>query len=180
MKNIILVFILFQYVFIHSQIKIDGYSIAGKITTNIWASQYFEGVELNVFQNNYIYSLGYNLNNDDTLFGDEPSEKYNQLNLLFGKYVGDKKFRFQYQGGIGIFWGILRTDEFDTENAGLLHNAFFTKEFSTIGFPLKIGGRYIPFKFLSIGIDLQANINNSRSIIKPMISFEIGKFRTNK
>jgi hypothetical protein len=86
--------------------------------------------------------------------------------------------RFQYQSGIGIFWGTLRTDEYDKENLSFLfNNAYFTKEVSTVGFPLKIGGRYIPFKFLSIGIDLQANLNFQKSIFRPMLSIEIGKLR---
>ena len=101
---------------------------------------------------------------------------------MFGKYIDtqNEKFRFQYQGGIGIFWGTLRTNEYDEENSGLLNNVYYTDEVSAVGFPLKIGGRYIPFNFLSIGIDLQANLNFKKSLFRPMLSIEIGKLRSNK
>ncbi len=101
---------------------------------------------------------------------------------MFGGYADtrNEKFRFQYQAGIGMFWGTLRTDEYDKVNSTLLTNAYFTKEVSTVGFPLKIGGRYIPFEFLSIGIDLQANLNFEKSIIIPMLSIEMGKLRSSK
>lgn len=79
-----------------------------------------------------------------------------------------------------MFWATLRTDKLDYENSDILTNAYFTKEVSTVGFPLKIGGRYIPFEFLSIGIDLQANLNFQQSVIKPMLSVEIGKLKSSK
>ena len=175
---LIFVFIITNILTTQSQI-VDKYSISGKGTMNIWTNEFFEGIEVNIYNRNYIYSIGYYKGNDDILFGDEPSEEYNQVNLLFGKYIDTKnqKFRFQYQGGIGMFWGTLRTDEYDEENSSFLNNAYFTEEVSTVGFPLKIGGRYIPFKFLSIGIDLQANLNFQKSIFRPMLSLGIGKLR---
>ena len=143
---------------------------------------YSEGVEINAFSKSFLFSVGYYYGEDYDFLDETPTEKYNQLNLLFGKYHDSKneKFRFQYQGGIGMFWGTLRTDEYDDENSGLFNDAYFTKEISTVGFPLKIGGRYIPFKFLSIGIDLQANLNFKKSIFRPMLSIEIGKLRSSK
>jgi hypothetical protein len=76
-----------------------------------------------------------------------------------------------------MFWGTLRTEELDRTDTSWLIEKYFTKEVSTVGFPLKIGGRYIAFKFLSIGIDLQANLNFQKSIFRPMLSLEIGKLR---
>lgn len=180
--TLILLFTVLNVSLVHSQ-GIDNYSISVKGTTNIFKSnEFFEGIEINAFSQHFLYSMGFYRSNDQTLFGDKPYEKYNQLNLLFGKYADtkNKKFRFQYQAGIGMFWGSLRTDEFDAENSSLLNNAYFTKEVSTVGFPLKIGGRYIPFEYLSIGIDLQANLNFQKSIITPMLSIEIGKLRSTK
>ena len=179
--NLILLFIILNVPLIQSQI-IDKYSISGKGTMDILSDFYSEGFEINAFSKSYMYTIGYYYGEDYEFLGDTPTEKYNQLNLLFGKYIDTKneKFRFQYQGGIGMFWGTFRTDEYDEGNSGLLNNAYFTEEVSTVGFPLKIGGRYIPFKFLSIGIDLQANFNFQKSIFRPMLSIEIGKLRSSK
>ena len=181
MRNLILLFALLNVSHIQSQI-IDKYSISTKGTMDILSNFYFEGYEINVFSKSYLYSIGYYYGEDYEFLGDAPTEKYNQLNLLFGKYIDTKneKFRFQYQGGIGMFWGLLRTDQYNEENSGILTNTYFTKEVSTVGFPLKIGGRYIPFKFLSIGIDLQANFNFQKFIFRPMLSIEIGKLRSSK
>ena len=175
-------FVILNVSLIQSQV-IDKYSISGKSTTNfLWSDEYFGGIEINAFSQKYLYSIGFYKDNDAMLFGDKPYERYNQLNLLFGKYADTKngKFRFQYQAGIGKFWGTIRTDEYDPENSNLLSNAYYTKEVSTVGFPLKIGGRYIPFEFFSIGIDLQGNLNFQKSIITPMLSVEIGKLRSPK
>lgn len=165
-----------------AQNQLDKYSVSGKISTNIFSPIYFEGIEINSFSRKYIYSIGYNKEDEGTLFGNSPSEQYNQLNLLFGKYKDSKndKFRFQYQGGIGRFWGTIRTNEYDAQNSTLLTNAYFTKQVSTVGLPIKIGGRYIPFNFLSIGIDMQANLNSEKSIISTVLSIEIGKLRSGK
>lgn len=176
-KILVLVFVILNISFIESQ-TIDKYSVSVKGGETL----YDEGFEINLFSKSYLYSVGYYSGEEWRILGDSPTEKYNQINLLFGKYVDSKneKFRFQYQSGIGIFWGTLRTDKFDAENSNILTNAYFTKEISTIGFPLKIGGRYIPFKFLSVGIDLQANLNFQKSIFRPMLSVEIGKLRIKK
>lgn len=176
--NLLLLFAFLNVVLIHSQI-IDKYSVSVKGSMNILADFYSEGGEINAYTKSYLYTVGYYYGEDYEFLGDEPTEKYNQLNLLFGKYVDTKneKFRFQYQAGIGLFWARLRTNELDKRDTNWISNRYYTKYISTIGFPLKIGGRYIPFKFLSIGIDLQANLNFQKSIFRPMLSLEIGKLR---
>ncbi len=174
----IFVFIITNILTVQSQV-IDKYSISEKGTINILSDFYSEGFEINIFSKSYLYTIGYYYGEDYEFLGDTPTEKYNQLNLLFGKYIDTKNkiFRFQYQTGIGMFWGTLRTDEYDEENSSILNNAYFTKEVLTVGFPIKIGGRYIPFKFLSIGIDFQTNLNFQKIISRPMLSLEIGKLR---
>ena len=175
---LIFLFIITNILTIQSQL-IEKYSVSVKGTMDILTDYYSEGIEINAFSKSSLFSVGYYYGEDYEFIGDTPTEKYNQLNLLFGKYTDSKneKFRFQYQGGIGMFWGIKRTDELDTTNSNILTNHYFTEKFSTVGFPLKIGGRYIPFKFLSMGIDLQANLNFQKSIFRPMLSLEIGKLR---
>jgi len=165
---------LFQITKINSQQKIEHYSISGKISVDIF-SNYYEGIELNAFGNIYLYSIGYYYGEDYGMFRDKPTENYHQLNILMGKYEvsKNKKFRFQYQVGIGAFWGIIRTKVLDESETNIFIDKYFAKKASTIGFPIKIGGRYIPFKFISLGIDIQTNINLAKSIIRPMLSVEI-------
>lgn len=175
---------LLSILIIQSQ-TIGKYSISGKGTMDFESDFYSEGFEMNTYSKSYIYTVGYYFGEEYKLyevFGDHPKEKYNQINLLFGKYIDTKNgmFRFQYQGGIGLYWGTFRTDEVDRINTFLFHNTYFTKEITTIGFPLKIGGRYIPFNFLSIGVDLQSNLNFEKSNIRPMLSVEIGKLKSRK
>jgi len=183
MKKITLIILfIFTYTSTIQSQSIDKYSISVKGTMDLLTDYYSEGIEINAFSKSYLYSVGYYYGEDYDFLDETPTEKYNQLNLLFGQYFDTKneKFRFQYQGGIGMFWGTIRTDEFDEENSNILTNAYITEEISTIGFPLKIGGRYIPFKFLSIGIDLQANLNFQKTIFRPMLSLEFGKLRSSK
>lgn len=180
MKKLILLLAIFLFnisVF-QSQI-IDKYSISGKGTLDPFSDFYFEGVDINVFSKSFLYTIGYYYGEDYEFFGDTSNEHYNQLNLLFGKYIDlqHQNFRIRYQAGIGMFWGALKNDEYDKENSTFLNDAYFTDEVSTIGFPIKIGGRYIPFKFLSIGVDIQANLNFEKSIIRPMLCLDIGKLK---
>lgn len=178
MKILYILILCFFFFSVQSQ-SIDKYSISAKGTIDLLTDYYSEGIEVNVFSKSYLYSIGYYYGEDYEFLGDTPTEKYNQLNVLFGKYIDSKneKFRFQYQGGIGLFWGILRTDELDISDTNWLTNRYFTKKVSTIGLPIKIGGRYILFNYLSIGVDLQGNLNFQKSIIRPMLTFEIGKLR---
>ena len=159
---------------------IEKYSISAKGIRDIFSDYYCEGLELNIFSKSFMYSIGYYYSEGYSFFT-SPNENYNQLNLLFGKFIDSKneKFRFQYQTGIGMFWGTIRT-EFDGNSSGPFNNVFFTKSVNTVGFPIKIGGRYIPFKFLSVGIDLLGNLNFQKSIYKPMLSLEIGKLRNSR
>ncbi len=175
---LVFLFIITNILTLQSQL-IEKYSVSVKGTMDILTDYYSEGIDINAFSKSSIFSVGYYYGEDYEFLGDTPTEKYNQINLLFGKYIDtkNKKFRFQYQGGIGMFWGTLRTNELDKTDTNWLTNRYYTKEISTVGFPLKIGGRYIPFKFLSIGIDLQANMNFQKSIFRPMLSIEIGKLR---
>lgn len=178
-----LFFILLCCIAVQSQ-TITKYSASFKGTTDIFADRFEEGIELNAFSKTYVYTIGYYFAEDSEWYVD-PSEKYKQLNFLFGKYEDSKneKFHFQYQAGIGVFWGRFRT-EVDEENSRcgffkiFCNTAYFTRDSKeTIALPLKIGGRYMPFPFLSIGIDILANINQQKTLLRPLLSIEIGKLR---
>jgi len=180
MKTICLLFLLFSLPILQAQ-SIDKYSLAVNGTLDPYADRYYaEGVELNVFSRSFVYSMGY-ISGDEYVSSDQlPKEKHTMINALIGKYMDSKnqKFRFQYQAGIGLFWATLRTDEIKHEF--FFGNAGFTKTVRSVGVPLKIGGRYMPFSFMSIGIDIQSNLNPKRSNTRPMLSIEFGNIRSKK
>jgi hypothetical protein len=159
---------------INGQIKIDGYSVNPKL--GVYNPRHEEtpsgvgGVEINAFKNHIIYAVDYYHYEEFVLFAN-PSEKYNQIDFLIGKYIGDKFLRFQYQGGLGTFWGFERGEP--TGN-------FFDHRkvnFFTLGIPLKLGFKILPARFISIGFDFQANINFKKPTNMMMLSIELGNLR---
>lgn len=158
---------------INGQIKMDGYSINPKLGAYNYMGDIpsgVTGVEINAFKNHIIYAVDYYHYEEFVLFVN-PSEKYNQIDFLIGKYIGDNLFRFQYQGGLGTFWGFKRGDKIGNYSEHK-KNIFFT-----IGIPLKLGFKLIPARFISIGIDFQANINFEKPTSMGLISLEFGKLR---
>jgi hypothetical protein len=151
---------------INSQIKIDGYAINPKFglygSFNGGLPGSVLGGEFNLLKKNFIFSLDY-YHCKFTFIGSK-EELLNQFDFLFGKYF-DTNFwnvRLQLQGGLGTFNGITYNE---------------SKKISTIGVPLKLGLKYLPLSFLSIGVDLQANLNSKYSIYMIMGSLELGKLR---
>lgn len=156
-----------------------GYSLNPKIgsyTVNE-SGGFSGGAEMNVIYKKIIYSVDFYHCDEFVIMGPKPSEYFNQLGVMIGKYQGDKFLRFQYQVGLGSFWGLKRT-EFINEGSGWFSSeSYESKEFSAIGFIAKLGFKIVPLSFLSLGLDLHANINSEKSIVMPMISIEFGKLR---
>jgi hypothetical protein len=94
---------------------------------------------------------------------------------MVGKYNEQGNFRFQYQAGLGLMWGLKRSESIAATS--LFNTEFESENFTTIGFIPKLSIQIIPFSFLSLGIDFQANINKENSVFMPLISVGIGKFR---
>lgn len=156
----------------HSQ-TITKYSASFKGTTYIFADRFETGVELNAFSKKHLFTLGYYFDRETSILSASfQGDIYRQLNLLIGGYSDTKneKFRMQYQAGVGQLW-IKRRAESSEEVFRT------TQDSETTTLPLRIGGRYMPFPFLSIGIDILANINEHKTLLRPMLSIEIGKLR---
>ena len=132
------------------------------------------GVELNVFNNESLFSADYYRFEEFTLFK-SPDEYFNQIGLMVGKYNEQGNFRFQYQAGLGLMWGLKRSESIAATS--LFNTEFESENFTTIGFIPKLSIQIIPFSFLSLGIDFQANINKENSVFMPLINVGIGKFR---
>jgi hypothetical protein len=162
--NSIFLFLILINGLTYSQLKFDGFAINPKY--GLYGS--FKGGlpgsvlggEFNLLKNKYIFSLDY-YHCKFTFIGSK-EELFNQFDFLFGRYIGDELFRLQLQGGFGTFKGI-------TYNEG--------EKIFTLGIPLKLGFKYLPSSFLSIGVDLQTNFNSKYPIYMAMASLELGKLR---
>jgi len=140
---------------------------------DIFADRFETGIELNAFSKRHLFTLGYYFDRETSILSASfQGDIYRQLNLLVGGYSDTKneKFRFQYQAGVGQLW--IKSKVESPEEVFKR-----TQDVKTITLPLKIGGRYIPVHFLSIGIDIQASINEHKTLLRPMLSLEIGKLR---
>jgi hypothetical protein len=135
------------------------------------------GIEIGIKQNELLYSLDYYRLDEFTLFGPNPSENYNQLGIMIGDYIGEQYWRLQYQAGISMFWGTKRTNVISSGSGWFGGSTYDTENFYTIGLPAKLGFKFVPFRFMAIGIDLQANINLNNPVIMPLISLEFGNLR---
>ena len=153
------------------QNKISGYSVNPKVGAFNWLSinvGLVRGIELNMLRNNNIFSLDYY---NCIIILDIPTN--NQVDFMLGKYFGEKYFRFQLQGGLGTAWGIKKGERI---GSGIPYR-YEQDRFFTLGVPVKLGFKIMPASFLSIGADLQANLNFKYPIYMTMFSIEIGKIR---
>jgi len=178
MKNILLVFMIILSNSLDGQ-KIQFYSIAGKITTNPNTSRVFEGIEANAFTKKLNFTLSYQVGEEFglSLFGDFPIETYRDFGLRVGGYKLYRRWRIQYQSGLSYVKGIKRTSEVDLKKSAILSNWYYTENFETLGVPLYFGGRYLPFKFMGIGMDLYINVNLERPYLRPSVVIEFGLLR---
>jgi len=154
-----------------------GFSINPKVgfyKANKDKEGFTSGVELNVFNNESLFSADYYRFEEFTLFK-SLDEYFNQIGLMVGKYNEQGNFRFQYQAGLGLMWGLKRSESIAATS--LFNTEFESENFTTIGFIPKLSIQIIPFSFLSLGIDFQANINKENSVFMPLINVGIGKFR---
>jgi hypothetical protein len=121
---------------------------------------YVVGDELNFLKNKFIFGLDY-YHCIFTFVGSK-TERFDQFDFLFGKYADCYSFRFQFQGGLGIFKGVTYDE---------------SEEIFTLGIPVKIGFKYLVSGSVSIGLDLQANLNLKYPVYMPMLSLELGKLK---
>lgn len=181
MKNklLITVIILMMTIVVSGQDSFKGYAINPKLGffNNNKVGGFAGGVEVNYIHNSFLFSLDYIRMEEFDILGPEPKEGYSQIGLMVGKFTGNKYLRFQYQAGFASLWGLKRTD-FKSSGSGFLDSdLYYSKNFFTVGLVAKLGFKVMPFNFMSIGIDINANINKEQPSIIPMLSIEFGSIR---
>jgi hypothetical protein len=160
---------------LYGQSGAAGFAINPKLGVT-YGADYFggiAGIELNGTLNQFMFSVDY-FSGKESIWFFETIETYHQLGIMFGRYEGVKLFRFQYQAGVAPAWGIERGDYIET---GFLEGYYEEDPFSALGLALKLGFKLVPLHFLSVGIDLQANISAGHSVFMPLLSLEIGMLR---
>ena len=165
----------------YGQENFKGFSInpkAGFYNLSEQSSGFTIGIEAGLIQDRFIYSADIIGGKEFLFLGDpSPAEYFGEASILMGRFTGNKYFRFLYQGGLSVFAGVKRTVliEEGHELFGVDH--YDTRNFVTIGLPLKVGFRFTPCKYLGIGVDLHTNFNFEKTVFMPMISLEIGRLR---
>lgn len=180
MKWVFILLCLIILVACFGQNTIDTYSLNPKLGYYVNANSdggAAVGGEVYLSRKAVVYSLSYYyLKEYEFVFGNWPEEYLNEISVSLGKFKGDKIFRFQYQAGISALWGVKR-GAFD-RNGGLISGDYYQrKEYQTVGLSGKLGFKIVPLKFLSIGLDLQGNLNTEEPFLMNMISIEIGRLR---
>ena len=83
------------------------------------------------------------ISGDEYVSSDQlPKERHTMINALIGKYIDSKnqKFRFQVQTGIGLL--LVVTKETITASPGSISIEKTIGPRRTLGFPVKVGGRF--------------------------------------
>jgi len=140
-----------------------GFSVNPKMGAYDWLGDNIGvalGGEFNVLYKKLIVSADYY-----HTFQVMNDESFNEVDLLIGRYIGENKFRFQIEGGLGALWGINETG-YSTD--------YRKEDIFAIGIPVKLGFKYMPARFISLGIDFQAHINGKKPIYMTFGSIEVG------
>ena len=114
-----------------------------------------------------MYSLNFMYHSDAELFGYWAPNYYNHIGVLFGKYLGNKIFRLQYQIGLELLTGERRQIPKSSNH--------YLRPYTTAGINSNIGLRVVPCNNFAIGINLGASAGRSHLLFYPMINLEFGK-----
>lgn len=163
-RLLLMVICIITYVNVSAQERINGFFLNPKLGIYNWNENDAGGllsVEAGIINDKKIFMTSYS--RGEQVLG---PQIMNSIDLSYGMFSGEKLFRFQYQAGLSLLWGDSRF-EYNQDKSN----------FVTVGIPLKLGFKIIPIKYVSIGIDLQVNINLENTMYMPMISLEFGKLR---
>ena len=167
-----------------SQEKFTGFSVSPQLGYDFGSTGFIPIVpsgDVNFFMSDYIFSTSYI--RVDELNLSSNSYEHNFVNFLFGKYIGNNYFRFQYQAGLGILWGTKRGKYLYTKKSkpGSLfpfsRNYYETEKYTTFNIPINFGFKFIPIRFMSLGVDFKLNINGEHASFIPLLSVEFGYLR---
>lgn len=138
----------------HGYFVIPKFGIYG---TPVWEGTAFS-IEGGVLRNNTSFAIAYAETKE--IFGVEESRGFD---LTIGRFIKESSVVYLHaQTGVSALW-ISKWSAAD----------YRTKTFPVIGLPLKVGIKFKPPAFLSMGIDLQANVNAKQSMMMVMLTLGV-------
>ncbi|ALO13753.1 hypothetical protein L21SP5_00071 [Salinivirga cyanobacteriivorans] len=131
------------------------------------------GGDVDIAWDKMVYSAGYHVLEEHSIASsDRPLETYEHYSFMLGKNLDRGKIRIQYLGGIAPFLKTKRTNEIiELDDGG---NTYATEDIWVVGLSIKAGVKYIPFRFMSVGVDFIANFNKETPLYIPTLSVEFG------
>jgi hypothetical protein len=177
LKKALLIFWVSYSISSAAQVKSEGFLGFSASVKSLFFAE-IKCFEVDIIINKYIvgaYALQYQ--EDGILLSKFPKEHNKQFGVLFGSYLDFGKFRFQYQAGVGTIAGLKRTKFLEKRTFIWPIEYYESKSYSTVGLATRIGIKYIPFTFVSIGIDVISNLNNEKIDLSPMLSINLGLLR---
>lgn len=114
-----------------------------------------------------------------------PLEHRELAGVLAGRTVTRKWFCFGMQAGLGLVWGVQRSDFINKTERSLapfvgnndLVDVYRSDRFRTASIPGKISFTLTPTKYIGIGASFQADLNLSRNLYAGMIHLRLGMVR---
>lgn len=175
---------------IYGQIRTPYYSLSLRAGTSLGlhaneGSVFGGGIHIYTLSKKML-SMNYNRKDelDFSFFeGVSPYERINEMNVLYGHYVSTEWLRFEFQLGLALVWGTARGDRIYPQSSyadykfmtSLFSTTLYEEiPFTTVGFPFRVGLKFTPWKNLSLGMELQGNINNYSSSFSNLFCIEIG------
>lgn len=162
------------------QAAFEGFSVNPNVGSysNYKENQGFTiGAEFSRFKGNTIYSIDYFYLHEFTLFNSVPDDVFSQIGFMAGKYSDRKFFRIEYQGGLAPVFGRINTESVSGVPGTPSYRYYEEDKFFTIGLVATLGFKIIPIRQMSVGVDLQTNLNLKQSLFFPCISLEIGHLK---
>ena len=177
LKKVLLIFWVSYSISSAAQVKSEGFLGFSASVKSLFFAE-IKCFEVDIIINKYIvgaYALQYQ--EDGILLSKFPKEHNKQFGILFGSYTNFGKCRVQYQAGAGTIAGLKRTKLLEKNNFIWPIEYYESKNYSTLGLATRIGFKYIPFTFMSVGIDVMSNLNNEKIDLSPMLSINLGLLR---
>ena len=170
-RALVTVSLLFTYLCVNGQTEFKGFYFNPKLGMCLGMDMegFGAGLELGLIRDQRILSFDFYAGEEFVLFGGTPAQ-FRQLGISFGGYRGSNQARIQFQGGVAPTWGIL--DSYYTETDYVEHKPYFT-----VGLTGKIGLQLFMSHSISIGVDLQGNLNMKNPTFFPSVSLEIGSLK---
>ncbi|HAA15003.1 MAG TPA: hypothetical protein DCE41_26240 [Cytophagales bacterium] len=105
-----------------------------------------------------------------------------QVDVMMGKTGGEYLLRWHAHGGLGAIWGIRFADDGLScdRPSEMLDGPFCTRITESFWYPSvsgKVGVKFVPAHYLSLGLDLQTILTPAGGTFFPMLSAEIGLLR---